>query len=442
MLAALALAGLFFLDIGDRTEMRLRATTGPAFAVDLTTMPYVRFATKVPHLEIKAGYAAMLTQPDLEMGLPAGPQLFQLADVSTWYSTRHWVVGVSEGGGYGDMNFSYLSPVPITPGQPVLGPPPTTLIPCTIATQCADETIHFGSSATFAMLRWSRRRFTAMIAPSYSVGGGTDAASKALVPIVSSPRVDLAVEYRTSRRDVVITEGDATTADSTPRACDPATGGPPPVPTNLDREQGLPGAVPLCAPRAQWGGLRETWRHSVSRRLSMELSAGAAVARATTNADDTALNPLQPFKVVAYPTLRALFTYALLNNERDRLALHPMLTDPPKPSMYAVAKLGPVIDTRYGIIDPRFEIGLGALEPIGSKYTLSAHAAFVRSVPPTALDATYIAGWVELLRRIDKYRFEGGGGVRGAYQNDPFTGEFFIISIYATLVWHEPRMAL
>src|ERR1700680_2086240 len=142
MLAALVLCGGLFttLDLGDRTEMRLRATIGPIFAVDLTTVPYARLESKTRHLIIKAGYAAMVTQPDLEAGFPAGPQLFQLADVSSWYSARRWVVGVSEAGAYGDMNFSYLSPVPLTPGQPSpSGPPPTTLIPCIDAAHCASE---------------------------------------------------------------------------------------------------------------------------------------------------------------------------------------------------------------------------------------------------------------------------------------------------------------
>ena len=103
--------------------------------------------------------------------------------------------------------------------------------------------------------------------------------------------------------------------------------------------------------------------------------------------------------------------------------MHPVITDPPKPSVYAIARLGPIIDTHYGLIDPRFEVGGGILQPLGASYTFNAHAAFVRSVPPTAPRRDVRrGGWAELLRRIDKYRFEAGGGVRAAYQRDPFSG--------------------
>ena len=67
---------------------------------------------------------------------------------------------------------------------------------------------------------------------------------------------------------------------------------------------------------------------------------------------------------------------------------------------------------------------------------------FLRSLPPTILDATFVGGDVQLTRRLDKYRFEIGGGVRGAYQRDPFSGEFYVFSAYVVLLWHEPRFVL
>ena len=430
MLGALVLcSGLFTtVDIGARTELRLRGTTGPEFAVDFATMPYAQLESKSKHFDLKVGYAASLTFADLEYGVQS-PQLFQLAALSAFYAAKHWVVGASQAGGYGDMNFSYLSPVPLSPGQPLSGPPPTNLIPCTSAVNCATETIHFGSSATTVVARYTGTRTSFAIAPSYSVSGGTDAASQALVPIVSQPRVDFVLERQIGRRDWLVTEGEGTLADSTPRACDPTTGGPAPI------GEANP---PLCAPHEQWVGLREKWRRRTSRRSFLEVSAGAIVARATIDAD----SPSQPYKVVPYPTANLLFAYALANPDPDRPLLHPVITDPPKPSFYISSRVGPIIDTRYGIIDPRFEVGAAVLDPLSPKYTLTAHAAFARSIPPTVLDATYFEAWVELLRRLDMYRFDAGGGLRGAYQHDPFTGEFFVISAYLTFVWHEPRIKL
>ena len=143
------------------------------------------------------------------------------------------------------MNFSYLSQVPVSAGQPMTGPsrPP----PCTSAQFCASETIHFATSATGAFVRYTEARNTVAIAPSYTVGGGVDAASQALVPIVSQPRIDVAVEHKVTRRDVVVTEGGATAADSTPRVrSDDGRAAPIGVPN-----------PPLCAPHENgWACVR------------------------------------------------------------------------------------------------------------------------------------------------------------------------------------------
>ncbi|HEY1954287.1 MAG TPA: hypothetical protein VGH28_01715 [Polyangiaceae bacterium] len=430
MLASLAIAsGLFTtLFLGSRTELRLRevplGTGGVQFAVDLETLPYARFEMRSRHFDFKIDYAADVTQPDLEGGINAGPQLFQLANMSTWYSTRDWEIGASQGGGIGQMNFSYLTPYSAVPGQSG-GPPPVQLVPCTDLTKCANELVELGSSASSLTLRYKHDRSSVAVSPSYSVTGGIDDASRKIFPVVSLPRVDASFEQTVGRRDVLATRGSAAAADSTPRACNPATGGPP-----LDRTDPNP---PTCAPRAQWGTLSETWEHRLSRRISLELTGGAAVAR---NEIDTS----QPYNLLAYPVAGVLVGYALRNPDPDRPAMHPIITDPPKPSAYAYARVGPVIDNYWGFVDPRLEIGAAALDPINDKYTLLGHAAFVRSLPPTALDASYFAGDVELLRRIDKYRFEFGGGLRGAYQKDPFTGEFYVISAYLTFIWHEPRI--
>lgn len=263
--------------------------------------------------------------------------------------------------------------------------------------------------------------------PSYSVSGGLDTPSRQIFPVVSLPRVDAMFEHTVGRRDSLQTLASAAAADSTPRACNPATGGPP-----LDRTDPNP---PTCAPRAQWGTLSETWEHRLTRRVSLDLTAGAAIARNETD-------PSQPYDILVYPVAGVALGYTLQDPDRDRPAMRPMMTDPPKPAAYAYARVGPVIDNYWGFVDPRLEIGAAALDPLSDKYTLLAHAAIVRSLPPTPLDATYFAGDVELLRHLDKYRFDAGGGLRGAYQDDPYTGRFFVISAYVTFIWHEPRIKL
>ena len=432
MLAALVLASGMFttLFLGARAETRLRevegATPGSAqFAVDLEVLPYARFEMRTHHVDFKIDYAADVTQPDLEAGFPAGPQLFQLADMSVWYASRDWVIGASQGGGIGTMNFSYLTPYLAANGAPS-GPPPIQLVPCTDLSRCATENVELGSSATSVTARYKHDRTSVAVSPSYSVSGGVDDASRKIFPLVSLPRADVSVDYTLRPRDSLLTRASAAAADSTPRACNPATGGPP-----LDRTNPNP---PTCAPRAQWGTLTETWHHRITRRVALELTGGATVAR-------NEIDPSQSYGVLPYPNVGALLEYSLQNPDRpDRPAMHPVITDPPKPAAYVYSRVGPQVDTFWGIVDPRLEVGGAALDPLSDKYTLAAHVAFLRSLPPTPLDATYFAGDVELLRRLDRYRFEVGGGVRGAYQDDPFTGRFYVLTLYVTLLWHEPRI--
>jgi len=431
MLAALAMAsGLFTtLFLGASAETRLREAPGGtpgsvAFAVDLAALPYFRFETRSKHFDFKLDYAAEITQPDLEYGIHEGPQAFQLADLSVWYAARDWVFGATQGGGVGTMNFSYLTPYEIAP-QGQSGPPPVQLVPCTDLAHCASEIVTLGSSYSSLSARYKHDRNTVALTPSYSVSGGLDEASKVLLPIVSVPRIDFVFEHVLGRRDAISTLAYASAADSTARACNPATGGPP-----LDLTNPNP---PTCAPRAQWGGARETWTHRITRRLSLELTGGAAVAR-------NEIDPSQPYSVLPYPVVGALVGYALQNTDPDRPAMHPLLSDPPKPAVYAYGRVEPMIDTHWGIVDPRLEIGAAILKPLDEENTLTGHVAFVRSLPPTVLDATYVEGEVGALHKLDRYRFEAGGGLRGAYQDDPFTGRFYVLGAYLTFVWHEPRI--
>jgi hypothetical protein len=471
MLGALILASgiLSTVDVGARAEMRVRvapnidATTGqssgPAAGVDALLTPYVRYESKSRHLDFKIGYAALVTVPDVEQiftGQPSPPQLFQMADMSGWYTSKHWVVGASQAGSFGQMNFSYLTPYPVTPSGPVSsGPPPLQLVPCTDRAHCQNITVNFGASSSGLAMRWTGRHTSFAMAPSYSISGGTDTNSQQTVPLVSMPRIDAALEHQIARRDFLITEAEAVAATSSLRACDPTNGGPAPLianptPPPPDMVDPHPYA---CAPAEQWVALREIWRHRLTRRMMLEAGAGAMVASVSFNRSETSGfadaasdaykgTPLQPFNVFPYPVARVMLAYSLQNPDPDRPLLHRVLTDPPKPSIYTYARLGPVVDTHYGFFDPRFEVGVAALRALDAHYTIQAHAGFLRSLPPTLLNATYFGGDVQVTRHLDTYRFEIGGGLRGAYQRDVFSGEFYVFSAYIVLLWHEPRFVL
>src|SRR6185312_16220689 len=203
MLSSLVIAsGLFTtLFLGARVETRVREFqgappgNGAQFAVDLDVLPYARLESRTRHFDFKVDYAADVTQPDLEGGFTVGPQLFQLADVSAWYAKKRWIFGASQGGGFGTMNFSYLTPYAASPGGPSLGPPPVQLVPCANAAQCATETVELASSASSLWLRYNTDRASFSISPSYTVSGGLDDASRKIFPLLSMPRVDASLEY-------------------------------------------------------------------------------------------------------------------------------------------------------------------------------------------------------------------------------------------------------
>jgi hypothetical protein len=427
MLAALAIAGGLFttLIVGARAEMRVRGVSGPMVAFDLDLAPFVDFETKSHDFDFKLSYAMDITQPDLEMGFPWGPSVFQLGGVSFWYHTKNWAFSAAEGGSFGTMNFTYLTPYLATPTGGAGLPPVTQIVPCTDLAHCASETVNYGSSGSTITGAYSRDRDTVMLTPSYSVSGGLDEASKAIVPIVSIPRADVLYQHVLGRRDKLSTLADATAADSTPRACNPDTGGPPLDPTNPN--------PPICAPRAQWIGLREMWEHKITRRLSLELTGGATVSR-------TEIDPSKPYTLLPYPVVGARLDY-LLRHHDSRPAMHTMVTDPTLPSIYAIARVEPVVDTHWGVVDPRFELAAGVLQPVDESYTILAHASFVRSLPPTPLEQTFLIGEAEVMRRLDHYRFDVAAGLRGAYMHDPVGGDSYVLSGFLALIWHEPRVA-
>ncbi len=449
MLAALVLASgvLTTVNVGANSEFRLRMapevsaqgnTVGMITGLDLDFAPYLRLESKSRHFAFNFAYAADVTLPDLELlaTAPQGPTFFQLGGVSSWYASRHWLVGASEGGSFGQMNFSYLTPYVVTPALPASGPPPVQLIPCTDAAHCANETVSFGSSETTAMVRYSYRNTSFMIAPSYAISGGLDAPSRALVPDISMPRLYFGVTQQVRRHDELLTLGDVTAAESTQRACNPQNGG---IPVNpLDPNP------PLCAPSEQWVSLREIWNHKLAARIDAEFEAGATLARWTINeTDDLAhANPAQAYHVTPYPVLGARITYSLQDSANTRPALNHRLTDPPKPGAYVYTRIGPVIDTHYGLVEQRLEIAGAVLQPINEKYTAQGRVGFVRSLWDSNMDATYVFGEGVAYRRIDKYRFDVGAGLRGAWQHDAFSGEFWALSVFVSLFWHEPRIVL
>src|SRR5262249_28724908 len=131
---------------------------------------------------------------------------------------RRLRVTASEALSYGEVNYTYLVPDPnsaLTPDAP------RQLMP-------ADGTLLEGSSQTALVVEGAiARKLSFRFMPSYTIGGGLDAPSRAIVPLQTTPRLDAALTYAASAHDQIGPQVGLWASRSTSRPCDPSTGGPP-----------------------------------------------------------------------------------------------------------------------------------------------------------------------------------------------------------------------
>jgi hypothetical protein len=404
----LAAGLLTSLVLGDRTETRLRVMEGPYFGVDLATVPSARIDLRDRRTRFSFGYSPSLTLGDLETGFNF--QLFHMADASLLFVARRTFIAVATSDSYGDFNFGYLLPTSVPTGSNI---PPPQIVPTTAGEA---TTIRYGSTHTAISFsqRWRRVAFT--LSAEHGVGGGMDAPSRLVVPIISTPSASASFAWDATRRDQLTTDLKATAASSTPRPCDPTTGGPLPDPLAL---------YPQCAPNQEWAELRETWRHSLARHSTLTLAAGGAAVRAQINPQT---GPPDTPTYTPMPT-------------GEITLLHDFGVGRPWHSVLQLgARVSPIVDIRYSIVESRVDTNVTWTLSRG-RNSVATTVSFVRSVPPTIINATYLNFAVEGLRKVDK-RFEVGLGARGAWQDDAYTGAFYAVGFYVALVWHEPRIRL
>ena len=381
--------------LGDRSEARLRLTEGPNVGFDLATTPMAELRLHARRAEFDVSYAPSFTLGDIETG--GTFQLFQIADARLRFVAHRTTLTLGTAGSYGDYNFTYLTPTS-TPVGPT--PPPPQAVPTA-------ETVRYGSARTAASIRHTWRRWSFTISGEHSVAGGLDEPSRVFVPLISSPSASLSLAWDATRRDALTTTALASVVDSTPRPCNPATGGPPLIPNAL---------TPTCAPNDEWAELRESWRHVLGRGAFLTLAAGASVVRQ--QIDRGATETYQP-----EPEGEATLSFDLGAAQpwRSRLEL--------------TARVTPLVDIRYAIVESRAEAA--ARFTYGTERDkLAASVSFVRSIPPTNIDATYLDFAVEGVHQLDK-RVGVGLGTRGAWQHDAFTDSFFIVGFYLTFIWQS-----
>ncbi|HEY1958229.1 MAG TPA: hypothetical protein VGH28_21580 [Polyangiaceae bacterium] len=381
--------------LGDRSEARLRLSQGPTAGFDLATTPSAALDLHARRVEFAVSYAPSFTLGDIETG--GSFQVFQIADAHMRFVARRTSLTLATGGSYGDYNFTYLLPTSAPTGPT---PPPPQAVPTA-------TTVRFGSSRTAGSIRRTWRRWSFTISGEHSVAGGLDEASRVFVPLISSPSASLALSWDATRVDALTTSARATVTDSTPRPCNPATGGPPLIPNAL---------TPTCAPNDEWAELRETWRHVLGRGSVLTLAAGASLVRQQ-------IDRGAPDTFTPEPSGEATLSQNLGTAEpwRSKLEL--------------TARVTPVVDIRYAIVESRAE-GDVRFTYGTARDKLTASVSLVRSIPPTTIDATYVDFALEGVHQLDK-RVGVGVGSRGAWQHDAITDSFFIVGFYVTFIWQS-----
>ncbi len=381
--------------VGDRSEARVRVSDGPTAGVDLATSPTARLDLRSRRVDFSVGYAPSFTLGDLETG--GTFQVFQIADAAMRFVARRTTLTLSTADSYGDYNFTYLTPTTAPVGP---NPPPPQVVPTA-------ETVRYGSTRTAGSLRRTWRRFAFTVEAEHSVAGGLDEISRLSVPVISTPSASMQLSWDATRRDAIATVARATASDSTARPCNPVTGGPPLVPGATE---------PTCAPNAEWAELYETWRHVLGRGSILTLTAGASLVRQQIDRGRAE-------------------TYSPEPNGGAVLVQNLGSGSPWRSTLEFSARAAPIVDIRYAIVEARVDASVRFTYGT-ARDKVASTVSFVRSIPPTTIDATYVNFDVEGLHMLDK-RTSVGLGARGAWQHDAFTDSFFVVGFYATFIWQS-----
>jgi hypothetical protein len=441
MLAALALAADLrtTLHLGDRTDVRWRFYDcgGPCVGLDLTTTPAARLDVASRRTTLSVSYAPMFTwreplrtAPDGDLygvrftGPNRNVEQLQAGSLTLFHATRRLALGLFQDASFGDMNYTYLTPTSQTPG--FVPPTPHPLLP-----PGQTQTLLYGATRSAASFGWTTSEHTRTSAfAQYSASGGLDARSKLIVPLVSAARGELAFDARVAKRWWLETRGGPGASNSTPRPCNPETGGP-----QLPADQLPPGTqfpYPTCAPVVVTGELREVVRWQASRKVTASLSGGVVVTAVKLKpklTPDTP-RPEEDYRVRPNPDVRLDVSWALAATGLQARSIVELR-----------ARLSPVIDFRFALPDPRAEIGAAWTRTRG-RWESRAELVYVQSIPGvSSVDSTYVGLSAEAFRAIDK-RFDVGLGARGAWQWDPTFGFFFTNGFFATFRWRETPIRL
>lgn len=313
LVAVAALQGT--VDASARTEARARNSYQGATVFDLETALNMMAQLRSRRWELELGYAPRLTRRG-DVG--SSPDFLHGVTLGAGYHTRLASISISEEGSYGRQSWIPFTPdstlAPVAAG---LGALPATLV------------INYASSRTGLLAKLApARRWGLSLSLEHALSGGTDAASRAAIPLQAGPRGTLSAEYALTRTDhLTSTLGASRTRFSTG-----------------------PEDVLLQA--------TESWRHALGRNTESTLAGGSAWATSRAGASEA-------FRSLAYPIAEATIAHRI-----------PSL----RIEARASGRLAPVIDPLSGRVDERLDSFGSVLWNATRAFQIFGQAGAVQSV--------------------------------------------------------------
>jgi hypothetical protein len=337
-------------------------------------------------VEIDFRNSLAITAPDLEndvgcRGCSETVQVFDFADAGIAWHSRRLRLALTENASGGLFNSSnLLQPLPTAPTAPGTTMPPTAPMPVQLAP--APSTITTGSTRTAATMGYQLDRLSGLGADvAYLVAGGLDDASRAYLPLQQTARADAFFDQAVSRRDHLSTRGYAQDTQFSSGPCLALVGATATTATT---------GVVQCAPHDVLVQVAESWRHQISRAMSLTMSAGVTDVRVTGAGPQTSVW-CDGSSDCFFPNADVAFSSLLGFRGSTQL-----LVD---------ASLVPLVDLRTGLVSDRLQVVASLSGRLTRRVALYVDLSGSQTVPPSdPLAASIVTGGVgadfRLTRRL------------------------------------------
>jgi hypothetical protein len=349
--AGLLLAAAGVLDLGGRSEIRVRGDADSAF-FDVEATPTAALRLRSPTWEASLGYAPRFTLRQVDPR--ASFEVLHAATLAASWRRPRTTLSLQGRGTYGTESFASLALQTAPSGSPQLDRLPET------------TRIDYASLRAGATLRHAAsRRWLITGSVGYSLGGGTDDASRTVIPFQSGPYGSLGAEAALTRKDRLVSTLQASHA----------------------RFSSGPEITVIEA--------SEAWRRTLTRRTESSLRAG--VAGALHHSFDSGAR-----RAALYPVAEATLLHTL---PADRLALR------------ASVWIAPVVDRLSGLVDERLQGAVSGTWNVTPRLAVRGQVGAAQSIPWTGDQAIRLAlADVAMSVKVNE-RLHVDVGTRGALQS-------------------------